>query len=140
MVKEGTVMVEQWEELAQAISRHVRLQITQIRPKSGGRIAFFCLDHPQCSSPKRQLKNTNLSLHNQSVMERQLAMDVKKFAENIKAIRLYNRVMENDTNQQVILDNEEVLHVSNEIQDQIQYALSLDLQRRPRLSRTNAGK
>lgn len=136
-------MVEQWEELAQAIRRHVRLQITQIRQKNGGRIAFFCLDTPNCSSPKEQRKNTNLSLHNQSLTERQLAMDVKKFAEYIKAVRLYNRVMENDnnlSNQQTTLDNEEVLHVSNEIQDQIQYALSLDLQRRPRLSRTNAGK
>ena len=73
-------------------------------------------------------------------MERQLAIDIKKFGENIKAIRLYNRVMENDNNLNQTLDNDEVIHVSNEIQDQIQYALALDLQRRPRLSRTNAGK
>ena len=140
MVKEGTVLVEQWEELAQAISRHVRLQITQIRSKRCGRIAFFCLDCPHYSSPTKQHKDTNLFLHNQSVMERQLAIDIKKFGENIKAIRLYNRVMENDNNLNQTLDNDEVIHVSNEIQDQIQYALALDLQRRPRLSRTNAGK
>ena len=140
MVKEGTVLVEQWEELGQAISRHVRLQITQIRSKGGDRIAFVCIDKPHYSSPAKQYKDTNLSLHNHSLMERQLVMDIKNLGEKIRAIRLYNRVMENhqDTNQTV--DDEEVLHVTNEIREQINYALALDLQRRPRLSRTNAGK
>ena len=75
-------------------------------------------------------------------MQHQLAIDVKKLGEQIKGIQLYNRVMQNNcqTNQeQQTLDSEEVLHISNEICNQIQYALSLDLQRRPSLSRTNAG-
>ena len=86
MVKEGTVLVEQWEELGQAISRHARLQITQIRSKGEDRIAFFCIDYPHYSSPVKQHKDTNLSLHNQSLMERQLVMDVKSLGEKIKAI------------------------------------------------------
>ena len=43
MVKEGTVLVEQWEELGQAILRHVQLQITQICSKGGDQIVFFVL-------------------------------------------------------------------------------------------------
>ena len=140
MVKEGAVLVEQWEELGQAISRHVRLQITQIRSKGGDRIAFFCIDDPHCSSPAKQHEDTNLSLHNQSLMERQLVMDVKNLGEKMKATRLYNRVMENNQDTSQTVDDEEVLHVTSETCEQVNCALSSDLQRRPRLSRTSAGK
>ena len=59
MVKEGTVLVEQWEELGQAILPHVQLQITQICSKGSDQIAFFCIDYPSCSSPAKQHNFTN---------------------------------------------------------------------------------
>ena len=146
MVKEGTVLIEQWEELGQAISRHQRLQVSQIRSKQGGlRISFFCLGHPTYHSPATQPRNTNLSLHIPTVTDRQLAVDVKNLGRQIRALRLYDRVMVRRNNGQqegakpeVVA--EEVSHVEKEIKEQIDYALALDLARRPRLSRTNAGK
>ena len=144
MVKEGTVLPEQWKELGHAILKHVQLQVTQICSKGDNQIAFFCLDQPVHSSLANQMGNTNpnLSLHNPTVMEHQLAVDIKNLGRQIRVLCLYNRVMGMQKTGVVTetVATKNIHHIEKKIGDQIKYALVLDLTRRPRLSRTNAGK
>ena len=77
MVKEGPVLVEQCEELGLVMSQHTRIQIMEVRQKGKDGCSLFCLGCPTHPSPTEQQRNTDLSLHDQTVMERQLAIDMK---------------------------------------------------------------
>jgi hypothetical protein len=147
VVRETLVMHNQWEELAKAISKHVRLQITKVRLQESKNIQyFFVLGNPLYKNPilqQKECKFTEISIPNKSHTERKFSMAIRHMAEKIINLRLVSRVTHQGIQQEdqgEEMGEEEVREIAVNVDSQINYALALDLKRRPRLSRTNAGK
>ena len=91
----------------------------------------------------KSVKNQILSLPEHDRSKQQLVVAIKNAGEKLKKFCLYEQMHHNSgSNEKENKDsaNENIDEVTNQINQQIEYAAALDLVRRPRLSRTNAGK
>jgi hypothetical protein len=179
VVKDVIVGHGQWDELAKAITRAVRMEITSVHTRFSRRSYFFCIGPPKFRSPLEQERALmGISKEKQEELftlalqppPRQLVLDVQAVATGIRDERLANRVLRNTAIQQahqeepqqqephqqegvvvqawtpndnqvpVVANDDQVEVVATAVHAAIEFAAALDLERRPRLSRTTAGK
>jgi hypothetical protein len=172
VVKDVHVDHGQWDELAKAITRAVRMEITAIRTKYSRKSYFICIGQPKFQNPLEQdkaLKSISKKKREElfSALQpppRQLVLDVQEVATAIVDERLARRVLqgknptirqgqqqegqqqEADGQQQQVAvvaqvptNDNEMQVVTTAVHNLIEFAAALDLERRPRLSRTTAG-
>lgn len=129
----------QWDELAKSSVSQFKMEVTSIRTKHGRRSVFYCIGKPRHRSPLYQeeaLGGTTLVPFSK-VPSRGLMTAVKKAAKNVIDERLAIRVQHSPATQ---INEAQVESIAQAVMCHINFALALDLDRRPRLSRTNAGK
>lgn len=154
VVKEGQVVIEQWEEFRIAMSKDVRLELTTVRKRSNERIHYFCLGRPEYNNP---MKQTNILFEgdNEQQSSLRLRIDLKAQSRTLLKHRHYLRVVQgskensnseltstdvDDINNNSSAFDDEINQVTEEVDRTIIAAEELNLLKRPRLSRTNASK
>jgi hypothetical protein len=138
VVKEIDCNVRQWDELAKSMISTVRMEITTIRIKQARRSYFFCVGNPSYKTPLVQeaaLQASNEQLPRKTT-SRRLAVKAKVVAKNVLNSRIASRVQADPATP---LNEEQIEYVADTVHSAIAFAAALDLDRRPRLSRTNAG-
>ena len=159
MVKDIEVVTRQWDEMAKALVQAVRMEITSTRRQYASRPShFICVGTPKFRNPMDQekafqsLKNAGkISSLPSTTPPRPLMIEVKAVAMAILNDRLADRAIHNDRSanraqmqqqeqQHEQLDDEQIEEVANVVNDAIEYASVLDLNRRPRHSRSQAGE
>jgi hypothetical protein len=140
VVKDLYVDHGQWDEMAKALARSIRMEVTSIRSKHSRRSYFYCLGNPIYRNPmlqQKEMEGQELVLSQLPVTARPprtLLADAKQAAEAVMDYRITERVLATSVTEQ------QVTEVASAVKTAIDYAAALDLERRPRLSRTNAGK
>ena len=116
-----------------------KLEITCIRTQSARRSYYFCVGKPSYKDPLAQEKELGSCREQlpRKTPSRRLMMMVKDAAKRVLDARLADRVQPDPPE---ALNEEQIGYVAETIHSAIAYAAALDLDRRPRLSRTNAGK
>ena len=152
VVKNCFIVRDQWDELLQSVQKCVRCQITHCRGKTGSRTACFSIGEPKFRNPRQQEKKGGASLWlNTSSKVRKLKVDFGNAARKILQQRNYERIP-NDANNITNTNNQErngaedddghteeiTDMVNNDLNAKTEHAHALDLDRRPRLSRTDA--
>ena len=140
-VKSTHVCHGQWDEMAKALARDVKMEVTICRVDDGPREVFVCVGQPCYKGPIEQFKvfkNGNLMLPHRTCSIREIDRTSQRLSAFIKNRELAKRVLEEKENVEDLTD-EQIEDIAGCVEGQIQYALALDLDRRPRLSRTNAG-
>ena len=149
VVKNFVVVYKQWNKISTAVSKNVRLQITVEREINKERTYYICIGQPTYNSPREERKNRKspeLALPmSYSPHERKLDAEIKKHAILIVRRRLVERVLGDSrrARQQtgnVAVEDEEVERIANDVEQQIEAAEQLDLNRMPQLSQLNSGK
>lgn len=153
VVKDVHVDVSQWHEMARAITKKIKMEVSAIRTKCSWRSYFFCVGTPQFRNPIEQARESRLiGMGSSSLPPRDIVLEAKKVANDILNRRLADRVRGGHLNlqngiqgqrqaqQQEELNDEQVGQVATAVSAAIDFAAALDLDRRPRLSRSNAGK
>ena len=139
MVKRISVVRTQWNELAAALLPKTKMEVAPIRTKtSKERVYYICFGLPKHKSVLQQQKNQvrpPVSLH----FHRRLEIFLARAAFTITMRKLAIRVVPAGTRVEDISEKG-LQEIYNQVEAQIDFALALDLKRRPRLSRTNAGK
>ena len=138
-VKSYHVCHGQWDEMAKAVIRQVKIEVTICRVDDGPREVFVCVGQAVFKGPIEQykvLKNGNLMLPHRTSSIREIERSAKRLSSFIKNRELAKRVLEENVED---LTDEQIEDIAGSVEHQIQYALALDLDRVPRLSRTNAG-
>ena len=150
-VKEVHVEQLRWDKFGRGVASSVRLQTTAIRKKNQPRVHFFCLGDPIWVNPMTQNKNVTIvsvELHPDGGKE--LRTKIKRTVNGILKRRLVSRVngegsveVANSTDATSITDTtaatmeeEEVISLATTLEEGIEYALALDLNCRPRVTRT----
>ena len=140
-VKHIRVKLAQWQELQLDLQNKKPFEVTCVRRTGGGEEYFFCVGRPFYRSPlvqedeDRTWRYARTNLRNTEL--------VQEFAEEILNHRRYKRVMEDERKTRKKAEaNERNQSIESEIAQQVEesicFALALDLDRRPRLSRTDA--
>ena len=129
-----------WDELAKASSSQMKMEVTSIRSKYSRRGLFYCIGKPLYKNPMHQQQAIGSSklVPFPHAPSRALMKVVKKEAKNVINERLANRVQQNSA--MPIVNESDIESIADTVMSHISYALALDLDQRPRLSRTNAGK
>lgn len=145
-VKEDTVNRSQWDEVCNSLKKHCRMQVTCVQPKRQKRVFYFCVDVPLYSNPIKQQQEQE-RLRKRPVYARPASRfirdTVQSLAERIVNNRIYERVIEEQERRMFVEDNdkeEEEARVGNKVKQCVNFALALDLDRRPRLSRSDANQ
>lgn len=153
VVKDVHVVKRQWDELGAAIVKRVRLQTTVIRAKNQSRAYFFCIGDPIYHSPIEQYRHVKLptiSLPGHSREENEIRRRFKQKANAIIRRRLIGRINQEDALPQQEpfeeqqhnaeeMEEEEVMALGTVFENRISFALTLDLNHQPRLSRKSEG-
>jgi hypothetical protein len=150
VVKEVRIDATQWDQLAKSLN--MRMEVTCIRTLYSRRSYFYCIGDPRFRGPLDQEKALQVLqtgkktrglpfLSRQKELPRQLGMTVTRVATAIVNDRLASRNQSQQQTQQQVdeLNDDQVEIVANSAHEAIEYAVALDLDRRPRLSRLNAG-
>jgi hypothetical protein len=139
VVKEIDCYVRQWDEMAKSMISTVKLEITCTRTQYARRSYFFCVGKPRYQTPTKQ--ETGLQVNKKCLPRktpaRSLMYQIKEAATKVLNGRIADRVQPNPP---VPLNDEQIDCVAESINSAIRFAAALDLDWRPRLSRTNAGK
>ena len=139
-VKKTCVCAAQWQELACALSKHVRLQVTSIRRRGLPKEYFFCAGTPRYSSPTKQDEVRGFARLNHDAID-----TVRRLSRKLLNHRCYIRIMNNndpgrDGNEQQEEANDENEETEGEVasivDQQINFALQLNFNTRPRVSRS----
>jgi hypothetical protein len=149
VVKEIQVVKRQWDEFGRGMAASIRLETTSIRRKKQPRAYFFCLGDPIWSNPINQNKSDMIVLVELPPEGKQLRTKIKRTVNGILRRRLIGRVngecnllhvadsIDASTITTVAgMEEEEVMSLASVLEQRILFALALDLNRRPRLSRT----
>jgi hypothetical protein len=157
IVKNFLVNKTQWDEMANALAGDdIKMKVTLARFNKNGeaRQYYFVLGQPKFKSPlmqNRHHSHAHISLSERSPEWNGVISKVKKESEWIVNSKLVDRLLHRSTSsyptnwgvarqqQEPTPDEDEQNRVISEAHQRISSALALDLQRRPRLSRTNAG-
>lgn len=130
----------QWDELAKSFSAQVKMEVTCIRTWHSRRSYFYCMGKPLYKNlfeQQQAFSSSTKLVPVPRIPPRSLMKAVKDAASEVIDSRLANRVEPNPPRP---LDDGQIKCVSQSVNNHINYAMALDLNRRPRLSRTNAGK
>jgi hypothetical protein len=128
----------QWDEMAKSFVSHMKMEITCIRTWNSRRSYFYCIGKPLYKSPIVQEQAlVTKGLPNKKHPPQIINEFVIKTSQNVINQQLAFRIQPNPVPP---MNDEQIDVVANTIMDAINYAAALDLDRRPRLSRTNAGK
>lgn len=129
----------QWDGMAKSFSAQIKVEITCIRTWYSRRSYFYCVGKPLYKNVFEQEAaiGSGKLVSIPRVPSRILMQAVKKAASDVINSRLVQRVQPNPPTP---LNDEQIARVAQSIHDHINYAMALDLKRRPRLSRSNAGK
>lgn len=129
----------QWDEMAKSFSVEVKMEITCIRTWHSRRSYFYCMGKPRYKNlfAQEAAVGSGKLVSIPRSPSRSLMQAVKKAASDVINSRLAERVQPNPPRP---LDEEQIDAVVQSINNHINYAMALDLNRRPRLSRSNAGK
>ena len=136
----------------------MRMEITSIRTQYARRSYFFCVGQPRYQNPLAQEKALSLVgmvglVPSRGMAPRDLALEAQKIAVAVLNDRLACRVQgprigriaiedqqqQQQQQQQEGLNDDQVDAIAEAVHASIEYAVALDLERRPRLSRSNAG-
>lgn len=157
VVKDVHVDVSQWHEMTRAITKKIKMEVTAIRTKYSRRSYFYCVGDPNFRNPMEQWKGSRLvGVARSSLPPRDIVLEAQKVATAILNDRLAERVRgghlnlplanntirgshQNQAQLQEQLNDEQVGAVATAVTAAIDFAAALDLDRRPRLSRSNAG-
>ena len=134
VVKVIHVNHSQWDELARACEVWGRICFTACRTANCRRTYFVSIgDRPLFSSPLLQYKSSQQGCFvppSRGPPARQLALSAHQTAQAILNERVAQRVQPNNH-----FNDAEIEHVATAIDAAIDFALALDLERRPRLSK-----
>jgi hypothetical protein len=133
--------------------RTVRMEVTAIQTKYARRSYFYCVGSPQYQNLMEQAKESRLvSMGLSSLLPCEIMIEKKKLAITIIDKCLALRLQPGPQNMQVAaiqqqqqqqqqppINDEQVEAVAAAVTAAVDYAAALDLNRRPRLSRTNIG-
>ena len=153
-VKQAHIVTAQWAELKHVLSKHVRFDWTHYKQDRGSSEYFFCIGGPYYRGPRQQFfplegrplsKTKSINLHkaarDKRAKMRSIRPSVVKEAIRLLTHRQFSRITH--TPIQVMesegVDEADCTRVADEVEKNIAYAVALDLCRRPRLSRSNAG-
>ena len=155
VVKDVHVGTRQWDEMAKALVGAMRMEITSIRTQYARRSYFFCVGQPRYQNPLAQEKALSLVgmvglVPSRGMAPRDLALEAQKIAVAVLNDRLACRVQgprigriaiedQQQQQQEEGLNDDQVDAIAEAVHASIEYAVALDLERRPRLSRSNAG-
>ena len=151
------VLFQKFDELFNSLVCFDRLQITKVHERHLGPKYFFCRGLPKFSNPMVQRKRIE-SAERMSPLrtmlfplpgwnDRSFLLQLCRVSNQIISRNLVNRIMsEEERVTQVHQPQEEEEEqqqennewIQNKVQEQIEFALALDFQRRPRLSRSGA--
>ena len=146
-VKETHVRFTQWEELAKAsvLSGEWKMEVSFIRRKGEAKEYFYCIGVPEYRGPQHQIDSLNRRGASVFVWTRlkstrssefqQLFDSCKKLALQIRNHRLVHRLANKGEIEGRDLSEQVVEEMSNLTNKNIQQALLLDLEKRPRISR-----
>ena len=149
VVKRFRVVHKQWNEIANAMAKNVRLEVTVVRERDKGRSYFFCLGKPKFNSPLQERKNRRspeLALPmSHSPYEKKLDTEIRNQAILIVRRRLVRRVLGRGRrgsrqDMRLAVEDDQVERIATDVERQIDSAEQLDLTRTPRLSRVNSGE
>ena len=155
MVKQVSIVTSQWKEMAHAVRKHVILEVSSYRRQNRSIEQYICIGNPMYSGPRQQFglasvksavalserkmgittraqRSALLSLQNKAVDEAVCLLAQRQFA---RITKTSIDVIEQDN-----VNMDEWKRVASEVEKSICFAEALDLHRRPRLSRLNAGK
>ena len=129
----------QWDEMAKSFAVQIKMEITMIRTWNSRRSYFYCIGKPLYKNVFEQQEAVGYEklVAIPQIPSRTLMAAVKKAATDVINTRLAERVQPNPPKP---LDEGQIGCVAESINNHINYALALDLKRRPCLSRSNAGK
>lgn len=162
-VKNYAVNYHKLEEFFVAISAgDVKVQATKLQTRKSGIVYYFCVGRPTFRSPLVQQKSIEGSSRRSELKsmlmpvagswgDQKLRRSLGKLAVDLKATALVRRIMDQAADRGRVLDRESqnveevTLDVEGDpswffakVQQQIEFALVLDLSRVPRLSRSGA--
>ena len=154
VVKDVYVDIGQWHEMSRAITQTVKMEVTAVRTKYSRRSYFFCVGNPIFQNPLHQAKGCpraiSSALEQSELPPRNLVSEVTKAASQILDERLTIRVLQGGNENLIdnnmaqpaaaVLNNEQIEEVAATVYAAINFAAALDLDRLPRLSRSNASK
>jgi hypothetical protein len=142
VVNDAFLVLDQWEELSCSMQtkHNIRMQITNIRRKGRSRVHYICIGQSIWRNPAVQPKAfTCLPTHRVRAEQRQLMLDFSRAGTRILDERnasRFNTLVPSEPRPANWRIN--VQEITNRFEKEINYALALDLNRLPRLSRTNA--